>query len=71
MVPHVVPPSDEVRHHAVVLEPDELAEYVGAVQLVKDTKPNNAIVLVARYWDRAVGNALLCPGGGHLREPVW
>lgn len=36
MVPHVVPPREEVRVHIVVLVPDELAEDVDTVKFVEN-----------------------------------
>lgn len=41
MVPHVVPPRQEVRVHVVVLVPDELAEEVEAVEVVEDAQPDD------------------------------
>lgn len=71
MVPHIVPPGNEVRHDAVVLEPNELPQHIGTVQLVEDTEPDNAVFFVSGYRNRAVRHALLCPWGWHLCEPVW
>lgn len=31
MILHIVSPSNEVSHHAVVLKPDKLPQHVGAV----------------------------------------
>lgn len=40
MVSHVIPPGDQIRHDAVVFEPDQLPKHVETVQLMEHAQPD-------------------------------